>query len=128
MATLPFTPTKAQLRVVEEIEQDLQRSQPMMRLIQGDVGSGKTLVALLALVALDNQQQVAIMAPTEILAEQHLHNFSHWLEPFGIKVGWLAGKVKGKNDSSHWHRFNVVKRKWLLARTLYFRSKWSFIR
>lgn len=97
LATLPFTPTKAQLRVVEEIEQDLQRSQPMMRLIQGDVGSGKTLVALLAsLVALDNQQQVAIMAPTEILAEQHLHNFSHWLEPFGIKVGWLAGKVKGK--------------------------------
>ncbi|MFC0322757.1 ATP-dependent DNA helicase RecG [Gallibacterium melopsittaci] len=94
---LPFKPTNAQLRVVADIEQDLAKTQPMMRLIQGDVGSGKTLVALLAaLVALDNQQQVAIMAPTEILAEQHFYNFSQWLEPFGIQVGWLASKVKGK--------------------------------
>ncbi|OBW93337.1 ATP-dependent DNA helicase RecG [Gallibacterium salpingitidis] len=97
LATLPFTPTNAQLRVVSDIEQDLSQSRPMMRLIQGDVGSGKTLVALLAaLIALDNQQQVAIMAPTEILAEQHFYNFSQWLAPFGIEVGWLAGKVKGK--------------------------------
>lgn len=97
LATLPFTPTNAQLRVVSDIEQDLAQSRPMMRLIQGDVGSGKTLVALLAaLIALDNQQQVAIMAPTEILAEQHFYNFSQWLAPFGIEVGWLAGKVKGK--------------------------------
>lgn len=97
LATLPFTPTNAQLRVVSDIEQDLSQSRPMMRLIQGDVGSGKTLVALLAaLIALDNQQQVAIMAPTEILAEQHFYNFSQWLAPFGIEVGWIAGKVKGK--------------------------------
>ncbi|MDA3979626.1 ATP-dependent DNA helicase RecG [Gallibacterium sp. AGMB14963] len=97
LQTLPFQPTNAQLRVVADIEQDLKKSQPMMRLIQGDVGSGKTLVAVLAaLVALDNQQQVAIMAPTEILAEQHFNNFSQWLIPFGIQVGWLAGKVKGK--------------------------------
>lgn len=97
LQTLPFQPTNAQLHVVADIEQDLKKSQPMMRLIQGDVGSGKTLVAVLAaLVALDNQQQVAIMAPTEILAEQHFNNFSQWLAPFGIQVGWLAGKVKGK--------------------------------
>ena len=97
LQTLPFKPTNAQLRVTADIEQDLQKSQPMMRLIQGDVGSGKTLVALLAaLVALDNAQQVAIMAPTEILAEQHFYNFSQWLTPFGIQIGWLAGKVKGK--------------------------------
>ncbi|MCW9733329.1 ATP-dependent DNA helicase RecG [Avibacterium sp. 20-15] len=94
---LPFTPTNAQHRVVQDIEQDLQKPYPMMRLVQGDVGSGKTLVAALsALVAIDNQRQVALMAPTEILAEQHFVNFQHWLEPFGIKVGWLAGKVKGK--------------------------------
>ncbi|URL01681.1 ATP-dependent DNA helicase RecG [Avibacterium sp. 20-126] len=94
---LPFTPTNAQHRVVQDIERDLQKPYPMMRLVQGDVGSGKTLVAALAaLVAIDNQRQVALMAPTEILAEQHFVNFQHWLEPFGIKVGWLAGKVKGK--------------------------------
>jgi len=69
----------------------------MMRLVQGDVGSGKTLVAALAaLLAIDNGKQVALMAPTEILAEQHANNFRRWLEPFGIDVGWLAGKVKGK--------------------------------
>ncbi|MCW9710570.1 ATP-dependent DNA helicase RecG [Avibacterium sp. 21-586] len=94
---LPFSPTNAQSRVVQDIEQDLQKSYPMMRLVQGDVGSGKTLVAALAaLVAIDNQKQVALMAPTEILAEQHFANFQNWFEPLGIKVGWLAGKVKGK--------------------------------
>ncbi|CAM3872179.1 ATP-dependent DNA helicase RecG [Avibacterium endocarditidis] len=94
---LPFSPTNAQCRVVQNIEQDLQNTYPMMRLVQGDVGSGKTLVAALAaLVAIDNQKQVALMAPTEILAEQHFANFQAWFEPLGIKVGWLAGKVKGK--------------------------------
>jgi ATP-dependent DNA helicase RecG len=94
---LPFTPTGAQQRVVNEIEQDLTQPYPMLRLVQGDVGSGKTLVA--ALAACDLLQagfQVALMAPTEILAEQHLHNLSGWFEPLGIKLGWLAGKVKGK--------------------------------
>lgn len=97
LATLPFQPTNAQSRVTAEIEQDLEKPFPMMRLVQGDVGSGKTLVAALAaLLAIDNGKQVALMAPTEILAEQHAHNFANWLRPFGIEVGWLAGKVKGK--------------------------------
>ncbi|MDE4015002.1 ATP-dependent DNA helicase RecG [Glaesserella parasuis] len=97
VATLPFQPTNAQSRVTAEIEQDLAKPFPMMRLVQGDVGSGKTLVAALAaLLAIDNGKQVALMAPTEILAEQHAHNFANWLRPFGIEVGWLAGKVKGK--------------------------------
>ena len=97
LVTLPFQPTNAQSRVTAEIEQDLAKPFPMMRLVQGDVGSGKTLVAALAaLLAIDNGKQVALMAPTEILAEQHAHNFANWLKPFGIEVGWLAGKVKGK--------------------------------
>lgn len=97
LATLPFTPTNAQRRVVAEIEQDLQQPYPMLRLVQGDVGSGKTLVAALAACdALECGYQVALMAPTEILAEQHFNNLSGWFNPLGIQVGWLAGKVKGK--------------------------------
>ncbi len=97
LAQLPFSPTNAQNRVVSEIEADLAKDAPMMRLIQGDVGSGKTLVAALAAVcAIENGKQVALMAPTEILAEQHANTFKQWLEPLGIKVGWLAGKQKGK--------------------------------
>lgn len=97
LAQLPFAPTDAQVRVTQEIEQDLTHPFPMMRLVQGDVGSGKTLVAALAaLLAIDNGKQVALMAPTEILAEQHATNFRHWFESLGIEVGWLAGKVKGK--------------------------------
>ncbi|MCG9597779.1 ATP-dependent DNA helicase RecG [Vibrio sp. Isolate25] len=97
LSQLPFSPTKAQSRVVAEIEQDLAKPHPMMRLVQGDVGSGKTLVAALAaLRALEHGYQVALMAPTELLAEQHAINFAQWLEPMGIHVGWLAGKLKGK--------------------------------
>ena len=97
LESLPFQPTNAQKRVTEDIERDLAQPSPMMRLVQGDVGSGKTLVAALAaLTAIDNGKQVALMAPTEILAEQHANNFANWLRPFGIEVGWLAGKVKGK--------------------------------
>lgn len=97
LASLPFQPTNAQQRVSIDIEQDLAQAYPMMRLVQGDVGSGKTLVAALAaLTAIDNGKQVALMAPTEILAEQHAQNFRRWFEPLGIEVGWLAGKVKGK--------------------------------
>lgn len=97
LGALPFTPTGAQSRVVGEIGRDLQRSHPMMRLVQGDVGSGKTLVAALAaLQAIGNGCQVGLMAPTELLAEQHAINFGRWLEPLGIGVGWLAGKQKGK--------------------------------
>ncbi|RQW61356.1 ATP-dependent DNA helicase RecG [Vibrio viridaestus] len=97
LGNLPFSPTGAQKRVVEEIKQDLAKSHPMMRLVQGDVGSGKTLVAALAaLSVIENGYQVALMAPTELLAEQHANNFANWLEPLGLKVGWLAGKLKGK--------------------------------
>ncbi|RAT13487.1 ATP-dependent DNA helicase RecG, partial [Lonsdalea quercina] len=97
LAALPFSPTQAQDRVVAEIEQDLNHPYPMMRLVQGDVGSGKTLVAALAaLRAIAHSKQVALMAPTELLAEQHANNFRQWFAPLGINVGWLAGKQKGK--------------------------------
>ncbi|PKM29757.1 MAG: ATP-dependent DNA helicase RecG [Gammaproteobacteria bacterium HGW-Gammaproteobacteria-11] len=94
---LPFALTGAQQRVGADISHDLQQRQPMLRLVQGDVGSGKTLVAAMAaLQALEAGWQVALMAPTEILAEQHHANFSRWLAPLGISVAWLAGKLKGK--------------------------------
>ena len=96
-AALPFQLTAAQQRVTREIQADLAQSTPMQRLVQGDVGSGKTVVAALAaLTAVESQYQVAVMAPTEILAQQHLHNFQHWLTPLGLNVVWLTGKVKGK--------------------------------
>lgn len=97
LRSLPFSPTGAQQRVVAEIEQDMAQNVPMMRLVQGDVGSGKTLVAALAaLRAIAHGNQVAMMAPTELLAEQHARNFAMWFTPLGIQVGWLAGKQKGK--------------------------------
>jgi len=97
LASLPFKPTGAQARVTAEIERDMALDVPMMRLVQGDVGSGKTLVAALAaLRAIAHGKQVALMAPTELLAEQHANNFRAWFAPLGIEVGWLAGKQKGK--------------------------------
>jgi ATP-dependent DNA helicase RecG len=97
LAALPFQLTAAQQRVGDEVARDLARPQPMLRLVQGDVGSGKTVVAALAaLAAVESGHQVALMAPTELLAEQHLVNFRQWLEPLGIAVEWLAGKVTGK--------------------------------
>ncbi|WP_237059707.1 ATP-dependent DNA helicase RecG [Microbulbifer sediminum] len=95
LAGLPFRLTGAQERVCREIAADLARPTPMMRLLQGDVGSGKTLVAALAaLKAIGNHTQVAVMAPTEILAEQHRRNFSAWLEPLGVRVACLTGSLK----------------------------------
>ena len=95
---LPFTLTAAQSRVLDEIRADLVRSQPMQRLLQGDVGSGKTIVAALAaLQAVESGFQVAVMAPTEILAEQHYRKFLHWLKPLGIDVVWLSGSLR-KNE------------------------------
>ena len=96
-ATLPFDLTGAQQRVMKDITADMATSIPMLRLVQGDVGAGKTLVAAGAAgYALDSGWQVAVMAPTEILAEQHLVNFKQWFEPLGIGVGWLAGKQTAK--------------------------------
>jgi len=94
---LPFTPTRAQQRVAAEITRDLGRAVPMLRLVQGDVGSGKTLVAALAaLTAVEAGRQAALMAPTELLAEQHFINFHKWLTPLGVDVVWLAGKLKAR--------------------------------
>lgn len=94
---LPFQLTGAQQRVTAEIGADLRQERPMMRLVQGDVGSGKTVVAALAaLQALEADHQVALMAPTELLAEQHLNSFRRWLEPLGLEVGWLTGRHKGR--------------------------------
>ncbi|MFJ4114462.1 ATP-dependent DNA helicase RecG [Pseudomonas sp. NPDC089758] len=101
LANLGFTPTGAQQRVADEIAYDLSQAEPMMRLVQGDVGAGKTVVAALAaLQALEAGYQVALMAPTEILAEQHYITFKRWLEPLGLEVAWLAGKLKGKARAS----------------------------
>jgi ATP-dependent DNA helicase RecG len=101
LASLPFALTKAQSRVSKEVARDLARARPMLRLVQGDVGSGKTVVAALAaLAAIESGYQVALMAPTELLAEQHLRNFRAWFEPLGLEVEWLAGKVQGKARKS----------------------------
>ncbi|MGO2277891.1 MULTISPECIES: ATP-dependent DNA helicase RecG [unclassified Psychrobacter] len=96
-SALPFDLTGAQKRVMKDITADMATSIPMLRLVQGDVGAGKTLVAAGAAgYALDSGWQVAVMAPTEILAEQHLLNFKQWFEPLGVGVGWLAGKQTAK--------------------------------
>ena len=97
LATLPFALTGAQQRVVAEIAADLARGQPMHRLLQGDVGSGKTVVAALAAAtAIDAGWQCALMAPTEILAEQHFRKLLDWLQPLGVGVAWLTGSRKGR--------------------------------
>src|SRR5687768_14784257 len=94
---LPFALTGAQERVFAQIRDDLTRPHPMLRLVQGDVGSGKTVVAAMAaMCAVEAGKQAALMAPTELLAEQHLNNLRGWLEPLGVRVAWLAGKVTGK--------------------------------
>lgn len=91
---LTFTLTRAQQRVIDELLRDLEQPTPMLRLVQGDVGSGKTVVAAAAATwAVDAGYQVAIMAPTELLAEQHFRTFSDWLEPIGVPLAWLSGKI-----------------------------------
>ena len=93
-AGLPFALTAAQERVVGEIHADLAQPRPMLRLLQGDVGSGKTVVAAAAVLqAVESGWQAAVVAPTELLAEQHARNFRHWLEPLGVACAWLAGRM-----------------------------------
>jgi len=95
---LPFKLTGAQARVLQEIRADLRNPYPMQRLLQGDVGSGKTIVAALAAAqAIDSGYQAALMAPTEILADQHFRKIAGWLEPLGVKVAWLTGSLKKKD-------------------------------
>ncbi len=97
LKVLPFKLTNAQDRVWSEISEDLSKSFPMNRLLQGDVGSGKTVVAALAAArVMDHGYQAAIMAPTEILAEQHYLKMKEWFEPLGVKIAWLSGSLKAK--------------------------------
>ena len=101
LAALPFRMTAAQQRVLLEIESDLARAVPMLRLVQGDVGCGKTLVAALAATqAVQLGRQAALMAPTELLADQHANNFRAWFEPLGIPVATLTGRLSGKARSA----------------------------
>jgi ATP-dependent DNA helicase RecG len=107
MQRLPFELTGAQQRVAGEILSDLKRTKPMLRLLHGDVGSGKTVIAALAaLRATGSGYQTAITAPTELLAEQHLRVFSDWFEPLGIHPVWLSGKVTGTKRSLALQRIN----------------------
>lgn len=101
LASLPFELTDAQKRVYGEIARDLASGNPMQRLLQGDVGSGKTIVAALAsLLAIEAGFQAAVMAPTEILAEQHFAKFSKWLEPLGVRTAWLSSSLKKKEKEA----------------------------
>ncbi|MBT8132558.1 MAG: DEAD/DEAH box helicase, partial [Gammaproteobacteria bacterium] len=101
LSSLPFQLTGAQQRTLNEIAGDLARDNPMMRLLQGDVGSGKTVVAAsAALCAADAGYQTAIMAPTELLAEQHLTTFRGWFEKIGLEVAWLSGRLKAAERRS----------------------------
>ena len=97
LKSLPFSLTKAQLKASQEISRDIAQAYPMQRLLQGDVGSGKTIVAAMAaLQAIENGYQVAMMAPTEILAEQHYKKMQSWLSPLGIQIAWLTGSQSKK--------------------------------
>jgi len=101
LAQLPFALTAAQQRVLDEIRTDLRASFPMQRLLQGDVGSGKTVVAALAAAqAIDSGFQAVLMAPTEILADQHFRKIAGWMEPLGISVAWLTGSLKKKEKTA----------------------------
>jgi ATP-dependent DNA helicase RecG len=100
-AALPFTLTGAQSRVIDEIAADMRQPRPMLRLLQGDVGSGKTIVAsFAALQAIESGFQVALMAPTELLADQHARNLRQWLEPLGIEVQALTGRTARRDHQS----------------------------
>ena len=111
---LPFALTGAQQRVIGEIQADLQHDFPMQRLVQGDVGCGKTIVAVCAaLQAIEAGYQVALMAPTEILSEQHFNNMQQWLVPLGVDIAWLTGRLKTKQrretlDAIREHKVSLV--------------------
>jgi ATP-dependent DNA helicase RecG len=117
----------AQQKVLAEIDADLAQSHPMHRLLQGDVGSGKTVVAALAaLTAIEAGFQVALMAPTEILAEQHYRKLSGWLEPLGLTVCWLSGSLRKSRRNSRCYRWPMAKPNWQLAPMPCFRMASAF--
>ncbi|CAA0115454.1 ATP-dependent DNA helicase RecG [Halioglobus japonicus] len=127
--SLPFAPTRAQSRVLSEIAADLARPYPMLRLVQGDVGSGKTLVAAgAALQAIGNGFQVALMAPTEILAEQHWRTFSQWFEPMGITMEWLSGRSKGSKRASALARMASAEASLIIGTHALFQDEVAFAR
>jgi ATP-dependent DNA helicase RecG len=126
---LPFSPTNAQQRVLQEIASDLAKAVPMMRLVQGDVGSGKTLVAAgAALQAIENGYQVALMAPTEILAEQHWRTFCQWFEPLGITMEWLSGRSKGKKRAGALARMGTGEASLIIGTHALFQEDVAFSR
>lgn len=125
---LAFNLTAAQENVMTEISHDLASSHPMQRLLQGDVGSGKTIVAAMAaLQAIENGYQAAIMAPTEILAEQHFQKMSVWFEPLGITVAWLSAVRKRKNAKTFWRLLNRAQPCWRSAPMHCSRNRSAFI-
>lgn len=127
LAQLPFKPTNAQVRVFSEIENDMKKNYPMLRLVQGDVGSGKTLVAAMsALVAIANGFQVAIMAPTEILIEQHRNNFSRWMQSLSIGIGCLTGRLGAKEKREQLAAIASGEAKLVLGTHALFQNSVSF--
>lgn len=128
LASLPFQLTQAQVRVVGEIEDDLARQFPMLRLLQGDVGSGKTLVAALAaLTVIAHKRQVVLMAPTELLAEQHVNQFRIWLEPLGIRVESLTGNMRRKERQALLDRVECGQINMLIGTHALFHQDLKFI-
>jgi ATP-dependent DNA helicase RecG len=127
LKVLPFQLTKAQARVWEEIGQDLSQGFPMNRLLQGDVGSGKTVIAALAAArAIDHGYQAAIMAPTEILAEQHYLKMQEWFEPLGVSVAWLSGSLKAKEKKLAQERIESGQAQLIIGTHALIQDKVSF--
>lgn len=126
---LGFSLTNAQERVTAEILQDLQGATPMLRLIQGDVGSGKTVVAAItALHLIASGYQVAVMAPTELLAEQHYKNFLMWFEPLGVTVGWLTSGLRGKQKETTIQSLQLGQTQVVIGTHALFQEKTKFNR
>lgn len=127
LANLKFTLTAAQQRVVKEISEDTTQKKPMLRLVQGDVGSGKTIVAGLAMLkAIENGFQAALMAPTELLAEQHFRQFQSWFSPFDIEVGYLTGQLSSKTKKESLHDLTQGKKQIVIGTHALFQNHVDF--
>lgn len=127
LSQLPFQLTRAQRRVIKEIEQDLKKNSPMARLVQGDVGSGKTVVAAYsALLAIANQTQAVLMAPTELLAEQHLANFKRWLNPLGIEVVNLTSQLTARSRKEMLQKIKSGEAKMIIGTHALFQEEVAF--